>query len=75
MSSTRNPATGPVVKWLLIGGFCVAVRQLLAAHQAQEVKTIGDALMLRTGDSARRSGSGCALCTTSAPGTASHWCE
>src|SRR4029453_7243481 len=36
----------------LIGGFCVAVRQLLAAHQAQEVKTIGDALMLRTGDAA-----------------------
>jgi class 3 adenylate cyclase len=34
----------------LVGGFCVAVRQLLAAHQAQEVKTIGDALMLRTGD-------------------------
>jgi hypothetical protein len=30
----------------------VAVRQLLAARQAQEVKTIGDALMLRTGDSA-----------------------
>jgi adenylate cyclase len=35
-----------------VGGFCVAVRQLLAAHQTQEVKTIGDALMLRTGDSA-----------------------
>jgi class 3 adenylate cyclase len=34
----------------VVGGFCVAVRQLLAAHQAQEVKTIGDALMLRTGD-------------------------
>jgi adenylate cyclase len=34
----------------LVGGFCVAVRQLLAAHQAQEVKSIGDALMLRTGD-------------------------
>src|SRR5215218_2506904 len=34
----------------LVGGFCVAVRRLLAAHQAQEVKTIGDALMLRTGD-------------------------
>jgi class 3 adenylate cyclase len=28
----------------------VAVRELLAAHQAQEVKTIGDALMLRTAD-------------------------
>jgi class 3 adenylate cyclase len=27
----------------LVGGFCVAVRQLLAAHQDQEVKTIGDA--------------------------------
>ena len=36
----------------LVGGFCVAVRRLLAAHQAQEVKTIGDALMLRTGDAA-----------------------
>jgi adenylate cyclase len=36
----------------LVGGFCVAVRQLLAAHQAQEVKTIGDALMLRTSDAA-----------------------
>ena len=34
----------------LVGGFCVAVRRLLVAHQAQEVKTIGDALMLRTGD-------------------------
>jgi hypothetical protein len=30
----------------------VAVRQLLAARQAREVKTIGDALMLRTGDAA-----------------------
>ena len=36
----------------LVGGFCVAVRQLLAEHQAQEIKTIGDALMLRTGDAA-----------------------
>jgi adenylate cyclase len=36
----------------LVAGFCVAVRRLLAAHQAQEVKTIGDALMLRTGDAA-----------------------
>jgi adenylate cyclase len=36
----------------LVGGFCVAVRQLLAAHQAQEVKSIGDALMLRTGEAA-----------------------
>ena len=34
----------------LVGEFCGAVRRLLAAHQAQEVKTIGDALMLRTGD-------------------------
>jgi adenylate cyclase len=34
----------------LVGGFCAAVRRLLVAHQAQEVKTIGDALMLRTGD-------------------------
>jgi adenylate cyclase len=36
----------------LVGGFCIAVRRLLAAHQAQEVKTIGDALMLRAGDAA-----------------------
>jgi adenylate cyclase len=36
----------------LVGGFCVAVRRLLVAHQAQEVKTIGDALMLRSGDAA-----------------------
>jgi adenylate cyclase len=36
----------------LVGGFCGAVRRLLAAHHAQEVKTIGDALMLRSGDAA-----------------------
>ena len=36
----------------LVGGFCVAVRQLLVEHQAYEVKSIGDALMLRTGDAA-----------------------
>ena len=36
----------------LVGGFCVAVRQLLAEHQACEVKTSGDALMLRTADAA-----------------------
>jgi adenylate cyclase len=36
----------------LVGGFCGAVRRLLAAHQAQEVKTIGDALMLRSADAA-----------------------
>jgi class 3 adenylate cyclase len=36
----------------LVGGFCVAVRQLLAEHQTEEVKTIGDALMLRAGDPA-----------------------
>jgi adenylate cyclase len=36
----------------LVDGFCVAVRGLLAAHQAQEVKTIGDALMLRSADAA-----------------------
>jgi adenylate cyclase len=36
----------------LVGGFGGAVRQLLAAHQAQEVKSIGDALMLRTGEAA-----------------------
>jgi adenylate cyclase len=36
----------------LVGGFCGSVRRLLAEHQAQEVKTIGDALMLRSGDAA-----------------------
>jgi adenylate cyclase len=36
----------------LVDGFCVAVRGLLAAHQAQEVKSIGDALMLRSADAA-----------------------
>ena len=36
----------------LVGGFCVVVRRLLAAHQAKEVKTIGDALMLRSADAA-----------------------
>jgi class 3 adenylate cyclase len=36
----------------LVGGFCVAVRRLLAAHQAHEIKTIGDALMLRSADAA-----------------------
>ena len=55
----------------LVGGFCVAVRQLLDAHQAQEVKTIGDALMLRTGDAAAAIRRGCASCTTWAPSTAS----
>ena len=57
----------------LVGGFCVAVRRLLTAHQAQEVKTIGDALMLPSGER-RQSGSVCASCTTSAPGTASPGC-
>jgi adenylate cyclase len=36
----------------LVDGFCIAVRGLLAEHQAQEVKSIGDALMLRVGDAA-----------------------
>lgn len=36
----------------LVGGFCAAVRRLLAEHQAHEVKAIGDALMLRAGDAA-----------------------
>jgi adenylate cyclase len=36
----------------LVDGFCVAVRRLLTEHQAHEVKTIGDALMLRSGDAA-----------------------
>jgi class 3 adenylate cyclase len=43
----------------LVGGFCAAVRRLLAEHQAQEVKTIGDALMLRTGDAAAAIRLGC----------------
>jgi adenylate cyclase len=36
----------------LVGGFCGAVRRLLAEYQAHEVKAIGDALMLRAGDAA-----------------------
>jgi adenylate cyclase len=36
----------------LVGAFCQAVRRLLAQYQAQEVKAIGDALMLRVGDAA-----------------------
>jgi adenylate cyclase len=36
----------------LVGGFCGAVRRLLAAHHAQEVKSIGDALMFRSADAA-----------------------
>src|SRR4029453_1047279 len=36
----------------LVGGFCVAVRPLLAAPPSQEGKAIGDALMLRSDDSA-----------------------
>ena len=36
----------------LAGGFCAAVRELLAEYQAREVKAIGDALMLRAGDAA-----------------------
>src|SRR4030095_9822832 len=36
----------------LVGGVCVAVRGLRAEHQAHEVKTIGDALLLRSGDAA-----------------------
>ena len=55
----------------LVGGFCVAVRRLLAEHQAQEVKTIGDALMLRAGDAAAAIRSACASCTTWAPSMAS----
>jgi adenylate cyclase len=35
-----------------VARFCVAVRQLLDEHRAHEVKAIGDALMLRTGDAA-----------------------
>ena len=30
--------------------FSAAVRRLLSSHQAEEVKTIGDALMIRGGD-------------------------
>jgi len=36
----------------LVGGFCVAVRRVLAEYQAREVKAIGDALMIRAGDAA-----------------------
>jgi adenylate cyclase len=36
----------------LVAEFCRAVRALLAEHDAQEVKTIGDAVMLRAGDPA-----------------------
>lgn len=31
----------------LVAEFCAVVRELLAAHDAQQVKTIGDALMIR----------------------------
>ena len=63
-----EPAAG------LVAGFCVAVRQLLAAHQAREVKTVGDALMLWTADAGAAIRLGCASSTTWAPGTASRWC-
>jgi adenylate cyclase len=36
----------------LVTGFCVAVRGLLTEHWAHEVKTIGDAFMLRAPDAA-----------------------
>src|SRR5215216_4346951 len=36
----------------LVGGFCGAVRRLLAANQAQEGKTSGDAVMPRISDAA-----------------------
>ena len=36
----------------LVGGFCVAVRRLLAGYEAEQVKAMGDALMLRAGDAA-----------------------
>ncbi len=36
----------------LVGEFCGTVRELLAAHHAHEVKTIGDAVMIRAGDAA-----------------------
>ena len=34
----------------LVSEFCARVRALLPEHEAEEVKAIGDALMLRTGD-------------------------
>ena len=34
----------------LVAEFCSRVRALLPEHDAEEVKAIGDALMLRTGD-------------------------
>jgi len=37
----------------LVGGFCAAVRDLLPGHAAEEVKAIGDALMLRGDDAAQ----------------------
>lgn len=36
----------------LAGDFCRAVRRLLPEHRALEVKTIGDAVMIRVGDAA-----------------------
>jgi hypothetical protein len=48
----------------MVVGFCMAVRRLLAVHQAHEIKAIGDALMLRTGESAAAIRLGCASCTT-----------
>jgi adenylate cyclase len=36
----------------LVGGFCTAVRRLLVQYEAHEVKTLGDALMIRAADPA-----------------------
>jgi len=36
----------------LVGDFCAQARELLAEHRAEEVKAIGDALMLRADDAA-----------------------
>ena len=37
----------------LVGDFCNCVRELLGGYDAEEVKTIGDAIMLRCSDQAQ----------------------
>jgi adenylate cyclase len=37
----------------LAGAFCASARALLAEHQAEEIKTIGDALMIRGGQASK----------------------
>lgn len=45
----------------LVGEFCASVRRLLPAHQAAEVKTIGDAVMIRAADAAEAIALGLAI--------------